>query len=149
MDIRKILWPTDLSGNAQEAQETVDALAEKHQAEVHVLYVMEDPAIHEPWYGDFDRDHIEKIQAWERDKAGQRLDDVCNRALKGCPAFFKKIALGDPAEEILKAAEREKVDLVVMTTRGRTGSFPFGSVAEKVVKNASIPVLTVPIDRSP
>ena len=145
MEIKKILWPTDLSGNAEKAQETVDSLAGKYQAEVHVLYVMEDPAIHEPWYGDFDREHIEKIQAWEREKANKRLDEVCDKALKGCPAFFKEIALGDPAEEILKTAEREKVDLVVMTTRGRTGSFPFGSVAEKVVKNGSVPVLTVPI----
>jgi nucleotide-binding universal stress UspA family protein len=148
MDIKKILWPTDLSGNAEKAQETVDFLAETHQAEVHVLYVMEDPAIHEPWYGDFDPEHIEKIQAWERDKAQKRLDEVCSRALKGCTAFFKEIALGDPGEEILKVAEREKADLVVMTTRGRTGSFPFGSVAEKVVKNASVPVLTVPIHPS-
>ncbi|MCF8061913.1 MAG: universal stress protein [Deltaproteobacteria bacterium] len=145
MEIKKILWPTDLSGNAGKAQGAVDSLAEKYQAEVHVLYVMEDPAIHEPWYGDFDREHIEKIQAWEREQAKKRLDEVCDKALKGCSALFKEIALGDPAEEILKVIERENVDLVVMTARGRTGSFPFGSVTEKVVKNASIPVLTIPI----
>lgn len=145
MEIKKILWPTDLSGNAEKAQGVVDSLADRYQAEVQVLYVMEDPAIHEPWYGEFDREHIERIQSWERDKAGKRLEEVCNKALKGCPNLHKEIALGDPAEEILKAADREKADLVVMTTRGRTGSFPFGSVTEKVVKNASVPVLTVPV----
>lgn len=145
MDIKKILWPTDLSGNAEKAQETVDSLAEKYQAEVHVLYVMEDPAIHEPWYGEFNPEHIERIQDWERTQANQRLDEVCEKALKGCPAFFKEIALGDPAEEILNTIERKQADLVVMTTRGRSGRFQFGSVTEKVVKNAPVPVLSIPV----
>ncbi len=144
MDIKRILWPTDLSGNAEKAQDTVDSLAEKYQAEVHVLYVMEDPAIHEPWYGEFNSEHIERMQDWERERANQRLDEVCEKALKGCPAFFKEVALGDPAEEILNAVERVRADLVVMATRGRTGRFQFGGVTEKVVKNAPVPVLSVP-----
>jgi nucleotide-binding universal stress UspA family protein len=148
MEIKKILWPTDLSGNAEKAQETVDSLAEKYEAEVHVLYVMEDPAIHEPWYGDFTREHIERIQAWERDRANERLAEVCDKALKGCRNVSREIALGNPAEEILKFAERENIDLVVMTSRGRTGTFPFGSVTEKVVKNAPVPVFTVPVGPS-
>jgi nucleotide-binding universal stress UspA family protein len=53
--------------------------------------------------------------------------------------------MGDPAEEILKLAEKEEVDMVVMASHGRKGRFHFGSVAEKVVKNASVPVVTVPI----
>lgn len=148
MEIKKILWPTDLSGNAEKARETVESLADKYKAEVHVLYVMEDPAIHEPWYGEFNRAHIDKIQDWEREQANKRLDEVCEKSLKGCPAAFKKIALGDPAEEILKAAEAEKADLVVMATRGRSGRFQFGSVAEKVMKNSSAPVIIVPTKRT-
>ena len=56
-----------------------------------------------------------------------------------------KILTGNPAEEIIKAARENKADLIVMGTRGRTGVdlFVFGSVAEKVVKNSKIPVLTV------
>ena len=52
--------------------------------------------------------------------------------------------MGDPAQEILKAIEREGIDIVVMATRGAKGKFGFGSVTEKVVKNASVPVVAVP-----
>lgn len=149
MEIKKILWPTDLSGNAEKAQETVRAMAQKHGAEVHLLYVMEDLGRHEPWYGDFNQEHIDKIQAWEREKAEKRLNELCETALKGCPAFFKEIALGDPAEEILKAVGKIGADAVILAAKGRTGRFAFGGVADKVVKNASVPVVTVPVDQSP
>ena len=55
------------------------------------------------------------------------------------------VLIGYAAEEILSRAEEEKVDLIVMGTHGRKGidRILFGSVAEKVVKNASMPVLTI------
>ena len=53
--------------------------------------------------------------------------------------------IGYAAEEILSRAREEKADLIVMGTHGRKGidRILFGSVAEKVVKNADMPVLTV------
>jgi nucleotide-binding universal stress UspA family protein len=51
--------------------------------------------------------------------------------------------VGDPAKEILKFIDYEKIDLVVMATHGMKAHFPFGSVTEKVVKNAKAPVLTI------
>ncbi|SPD71972.1 Universal stress family protein (fragment) [uncultured Desulfobacterium sp.] len=45
----------------------------------------------------------------------------------------------------MKLAEKENVDLIVMASRGGKGHFRFGSVAEKTVKNSSIPVVTIPI----
>lgn len=55
------------------------------------------------------------------------------------------IVIGYAAEEILACAERENADLIVMGTHGRTGidRMLFGSVAEKVVKNSVVPVLTI------
>ena len=55
------------------------------------------------------------------------------------------VLIGYAAEEILSRAEEEKVDLIVMGTHGRKGidRILFGSVAEKVVKNATMPVLTI------
>lgn len=55
------------------------------------------------------------------------------------------VVIGYAAEEILACAEREKADLIIMGTHGRTGidRMLFGSVAEKVVKNSTIPVLTI------
>jgi nucleotide-binding universal stress UspA family protein len=144
MDVRKILWPTDLSGNAEKALDYVSSLSEKYGSEVHVLYVIEQLARHEPWYGDFDTSHMEKIQDWEQKTAKKRLDEICEKFLKGCPLYIKHTAVGDPAQEILQFIEKEKVDLVVMASRGNKGYFPFGGVAEKVIKNSAVPVVTVP-----
>lgn len=73
-----------------------------------------------------------------------RLDEICENYLKGCPLYIRHIAIGDPAQEILKLIDTEKVDMVVMASNGRRGHFDFGSVAEKVVKNCPVPVVTIP-----
>jgi nucleotide-binding universal stress UspA family protein len=144
MDFQKILWPTDLSGSAQQALHYVQSLTEKYQAEIHVMYVIEDLVHHKGWYGDFEKGHIEKIIEWENKKAKERLDAICSRHLEGCPLYIKHLAVGDPAKEILNLVAKEKIDMVIMSTRGAKGNFSFGSVAEKVVKNSPVPVVTVP-----
>lgn len=144
--IEKILWPTDFSHSAQSALEYIESLATKYQAEIHVLHVVEDIAHHESWYGEFDRNHIDKIIQWEQKTGQKRLDQICSKYLDGCPLYIKHVKIGDPAEEILKLIEAEQVDMVVMTTQGEKGLFPFGSVAEKVVKTASVPVITIPVE---
>jgi len=53
--------------------------------------------------------------------------------------------VGDPAKEILKLIDKEKVDLVVMASHGAKGNFRFGSVTEKVLKNSPVPVTVVPV----
>ncbi|MEE9495794.1 MAG: universal stress protein, partial [Desulfobacterales bacterium] len=53
MEVKKILWPTDFSNSAEKALPYVTSLTQKYQAEIHVLYVIEDIAHHESWYGDF------------------------------------------------------------------------------------------------
>lgn len=145
MQFMKILWPTDFSKNAEYALPYVTSLSETFQTEVHVLYVIDELGYHGPWYGEFDRSHIEKIHEWERKKAEERLSQICEKHMQGCPLYVKHIAIGDPAQEILKLIEKEKVDLVVMSTRGRKAAFKFGSVAEKVLKNTHVPIVTIPI----
>ena len=144
MEVKKILWPTDFSKNAERALPYVTSLGERYRTEVHVVYVIQELAYHEPWYGEFDPSHIEKIHEWEEKKAQERLDEICESYLKGCPLYIRHIAIGDPAQEILKLIDTEKVDMVVMASHGRRGHFHFGSVAEKVVKNSPVPVVTIP-----
>ena len=146
MEIKRILWPTDLSSNAEKALPHISSLSQKYQAEVHILYVMEELAIHEPWYGDFDSKHIKEIQEWEYEKAGERLEKICDEYLHGCPHYVKHVAIGDPAQEILNLIGKDKIEMVVMATRGRKGAFPFGSVTEKVVKNSPVTVVTIPVN---
>lgn len=149
MDVQKILWPTDLSGSAKQALNYVQSITEKYQAEIHVMYVIEDIAHHRGLYGNFTQDHIEKIIAWENKKAKERLDDICSQYLEGCPLYIKHVAVGDPAEEILKLIDKENIDMVIISTKGTRGIFAFGSVAEKVVKNSPVPVVTVPSTGEP
>lgn len=144
MEFKKILWATDLSENARQALPYVSSLSEKYQTEVHVLYVLEEMGPFGAWYGDFDQSRFEKLQDLERQKAEETLDEICNVHLDSCPLYIRHTAIGDPASEILKLIEKEKPDVVVLTTRGRRGKFHFGSVAEKVVKHATVPVLSVP-----
>jgi nucleotide-binding universal stress UspA family protein len=122
----------------------VTSLTERYDAEIHVLFVIEDLTAHR-WYGEFEDDHIEKIIQWEEKTARKRLGQLCTDQLAGCPRYVRHVAVGEPAREILKLAADEKMDMVVMATRGTEGHFAFGSVAEKVVKNAPVPVVTIPV----
>jgi nucleotide-binding universal stress UspA family protein len=146
MEVKRILWPTDLSENASKAQPFVSSFSEKYQTEVHVLYVLEEMGPFGAWYGEFDRASIDEMQALEKKKAEERLTEICDKHLTGCPLYIRHIAVGDPAGEILKTITREKADLVVMATKGKIGRFGFGSVTEKVVKHSSVPVVSIPVD---
>ena len=146
MDVNKVLWPTDFSSSAEKALPYVTDLTQKYGAEIHVLYVIEDIAHHDGWYGDFEEDKVEKLMQYAEKSAKKRLEQVCEKYLNSCPLYIKHIAIGDPAQEILKLIDQEKVDLVVMASHGSKGNFRFGSVTEKVLKNSAVPVTTVPID---
>ena len=146
MEVKKVLWPTDFSNSSEKALPYVTSLTQKYQAEIHVLYVIEDIAHHESWYGDFDRSHVEKLMAWAQKSATKRLEQICEKYLEGCPLYIKHLAIGDPAQEILKLIDSEKVDMVVMASHGEKGHFRFGSVTEKVVKNSPVAVTTIPVE---
>ena len=146
MKIKKILWPTDFSSIAEKALPHVQTLARQNDAEIHVLYVIEDITHHESWYGDFELKRVKELMRHAQKSAQKRLEQICEKYLAGCPLYIKHIAVGDPAREILKLIDLEKVDLVVMASHGQKGSFRFGSVAEKVLKNSPVPVTTIPVE---
>jgi nucleotide-binding universal stress UspA family protein len=146
MEVKKVLWPTDFSSSAEKALPYVTDLTQKYGAEIHVLYVIEDIAHHEAWYGEFEKTHIDKLMEWADKSARKRLEQVCEKYLNSCPLYVKHIAVGDPAQEILKLIDEEKVDLVVLASHGAQGNFRFGSVTEKVLKNSPVPVTTIPVE---
>ncbi|MEJ5359791.1 MAG: universal stress protein [Desulfobacterales bacterium] len=146
MDVKKILWPTDFSSTSQKALPHVKSLTQQYGAEIHVLYVIEDIAHHEGWYGAFEEKRVKELMEHAQKTATQRLSQICEKYLEGCPLYIKHVAVGDPAQEILKKIDREKVDLVVMTSHGEKGNFRFGSVTEKVLKHSPVPVTVIPVD---
>lgn len=149
MKRKKILWPTDFSGRAKHALKYIRSLVESEDAEIHVMYVITDFAHHRGLYGNFEEEHREKIYEWEFKKAQERLDAICAQELAGCPLYIKHVAVGDPAVEILKAAQSEGIDLIVLATRGTSGDFQTGSVAEKVIRESSTAVVMVPSTGEP
>jgi len=145
MEFKRILWPTDLSENAARALPVVNAISQKYQSEIHVVYVLEEMGNFGAWYGEYERSQIDKIREWEKTTAETRLNELCENHLKGCPLYIRHISVGDPAREILRLIDKEKADLVVMTARGRKGHFEFGAVAERIVKNSPVPTLIIPV----
>lgn len=143
MQIKTILFPTDFSQGARAAMDYALSLAKDYNARLILLYVMQDISIAE-WYipsavsvadmiEDMEKSAWKEMEKW-RAEAQARLNDV-----------EKMVARGVPFVEIIKTAKEKGVDLIVIGTHGRTGidHMLFGSTAEKVVRKAPCPVLTV------
>lgn len=147
MTFKKILVPVDFSPSSKLALDYALALAEKFQASIEVLHCWEVPAYLRPdltvWSGEVSvtlADHARR----EAEKGMQEfLAD--SRPKSGGPALASRIASGAPYSTILTAIDETGSDLVVMGTHGRTGlsHLVLGSVAEKVVRHARCPVMTV------
>lgn len=146
MEVRTILWPTDLSKNSIKAAKHVSSLAQKYQAKVILLYVGVDLMSHFRAYGNPSEDQLEHFQNWELKQAKKHLEAVCEKELKSCPNIQVKLVQGDAAAEILKAVKEDKADMVVLTSHGRgheeldQKSADFGSVAQKVMAKSPVPV---------
>jgi len=147
MEVRTILWPTDLSKNSLKAAKHVSSLAEKYQAKVILMYVGVDLMSYFPAWGNYPSgDQLEHFQGWELKQAKKQLESVCAQELKACPNIEVKLVQGDAAAEILKAIKETGADMVVLTTHGRgqkdldQKSADFGSVAKKVMANSPAPV---------
>jgi nucleotide-binding universal stress UspA family protein len=154
MEVRTILWPTDLSKNSIKAAKHVESLAQKYQAKVILLYVGVDLKSHFGAYGEPSEEHLRHFHKFEMDHARKKLESVCDKELKTCPALEVRLVQGDAATEILKAVKKEKADMVVITTHGRGAeevdriTAEFGSVAKKVIAKSPVPVhLVNPLKR--
>ncbi len=87
----------------------------------------------------------DQIRTTPEDVAQQRIDSVDPGAGDRGVELHSHIRDGQPAETILKTIGEQAIDLVVMGTHGRTGvERILGSVAEEVVRESPVPVLTVP-----
>jgi nucleotide-binding universal stress UspA family protein len=143
MKIKKVLFPCDLTENAAKILPYVLTFSEKFHSTIYLLHVVRDL---QKW-GKLYVPHpsLDTAQREALEGAEKVLGTICDEQMKGCPNFQRKIVSGDPATEILKSIDSERIDLVVMGTHGRKGleSTIFGSVAESVVKKSPVPVLVV------
>jgi nucleotide-binding universal stress UspA family protein len=143
VEIKKILFPCDFTKNSEKILSYVRSMAEKYDSTIYLLHVVQDLR---QWgltyvpHASLDVDQKKVLQGADR-----LMDRICEEQLESCPNFQRRIVAGDPAEEIIKFIESEGIDLVIMGTHGRKGleKALFGSVAAKVVRSSSAPVLTV------
>uniref|UniRef100_A0A7C2NXA6 Universal stress protein n=1 Tax=Schlesneria paludicola TaxID=360056 RepID=A0A7C2NXA6_9PLAN len=142
--IKKVLFPTDLSDSAAEAQLYACALAEQFGAELHVLSVLQDvslmsPDPNMPWV--IPASSLEEVRK-SLETALAKIPDPNWAAGK---SVQRVIRVGAPYVEIIKYAEEQDVDVIVVGTQGRSGlsHLLLGSTAEKVVRKSPCPVLTV------
>ena len=149
--IKKILYATDLSKNSVYAFYYAVDIAKKHDAEIIILHSIEPMStrafgtLTEKVHHDQQKTSIEVIQ--------NRLQKFCEKVEEKssltCVALVTKILVqvGYPVEEILKAAEEEKCDLIVLGNHGKgflQQAF-LGSVSRSVLDRTRKPVLIVPL----
>ena len=146
VEIKKILFPIDLTENSSKILPYVLSMSEKYNAMIYLLHVIEDVRLgYKVYFSHVTHPSLSVFQKEVVGIAGKAIERVCEEQLQGCPNFQKRIVSGDPVAEILKTIEGENIDLVVMGTHGRKGleHVIFGSVAENVVKKSPVPVLVV------
>ncbi|RQG93803.1 universal stress protein [Natrarchaeobius chitinivorans] len=132
-----LLLATDGSDGARRATQHAVSLANRLDATVHVLSVVEEgphsSEKRDELRSDPEQEATEAVEAAERVATAEGVD------------VTTAIRSGVPQEEILDAADATGADLIVVGTVGRTGldQLIVGSVAEEVVRHATVPVVTV------
>ncbi|RJP68526.1 MAG: universal stress protein [Candidatus Abyssobacteria bacterium SURF_17] len=144
INIERILFPTDFSEHSKHAFHYALSFAKEYNAKLYMLHVIEDiqylanaymfdvPIM--PSFADMEQNRLKEMQEF--------IDrEVTDATLK----IEKVVRRGRPFIEIIQMARDEKIDLIVIATHGRGGleHVVFGSVAEKVVRKAPCPVLSI------
>ncbi len=144
--IERILWPTDFSDESKRALPLVNQMARQFNAHVHILNVLPDlpPMAASPGH-DGPLAMTEYMESME-EHANETLDELLDTAIADDVEATATVRPGSPAHQIAEIAESENIDLIVIATHGKTGlkRYVVGSVAEKVVRLAPCPVLSVP-----
>ena len=143
MEIKKILFPIDLTANSSKILPYVLSISEKYNSAIYLLHVVQDLLRWGHLY--VPHTSMERFQKEAAEGAEKAMQRICDDQLHSCPNFQRRIVSGDPVTEILNTIESENIDLVIMGTHGRKGleHALFGSVAENVVKRSTVPVLTI------
>ena len=148
-EFKKVLCPVDLAADAGTVAEEAASLARSLGAELVLLHVMAEPAfaLGDPLLSPIDSagytlPPLAEEYRIEMDRRLHRLGDKVRAS--GVPVSTRLVR-GATHEAIVSAADSEQADLIVMSTHGRTGlqHFLLGSVTERVVRTAKVPVMTL------
>ena len=156
--IKNILYATDLSKNSAYAFRYAVNSAQKHDAKIHILHVIETlPASTEGLLTQYiGEDKLRKMRKETEghllERIKERLRQFAEKELKRDPKTLRKVASidvvsGNPAAQILRKAEELDADVVIMGTHGKgVISHAFlGSVSEQVLHRIRKPVFIIPL----
>jgi universal stress protein A len=144
LEIRTILAPTDFSPHSERAVRYACGLAQRLGSELHLLHVLSEivPAGPDPLLMPV---MPPEYYQENEDRSRETLSKLIQPDWGTPRSVITAVRWGSPVEVISAYAEDQKIDLIVIATHGRTGlSHVFlGSVAERIVREAPCPVLTI------
>jgi nucleotide-binding universal stress UspA family protein len=145
LPFEKIICSTDFSDPSFEGLKVADELAGHFGAQVILLHVIT-PMPTMPGAGAPTGFHIPPVLKEMEVKATEELERVKAEKLSKSSDTRAMVVYGKPAHEIVRIAEEEKADMIVIATHGQSGwkRLISGSVTERVIRMASCPVLAVP-----
>ncbi len=141
--IHSILVPIDFSVHSKNALKYAVPMARRFGATIHLIYVVE-PTVYPADLG-FGQVVLPGVEDELRDKGGEELQSLIRKEIGRTVTSSWAVRTGNPHQEILREAEERGVDLIVVATHGHSGveHMLFGSTADRVVRHAKCPVLTV------
>jgi nucleotide-binding universal stress UspA family protein len=144
VSVQHVLLATDFSEASAAALEYAKAIAKAFGARIHVLHVLEDLAAH-AWTTEVYVAALPGVHEEMERQARERLAAVFTPEEQASYSVTTELRTGSPFVEVVRYAREEKIDLIVMGTHGRgpIAHMLLGSVAERVVRKAPCPVLTV------
>ncbi len=143
LPLKQILSPVDFSEASRAALRHATELASHFQAELCVLHVV--APVPTPLLASDYSFHVPKYEEVLRDDSQERLKEIIEEQIEKQVLARSLVAYGVAADEIVRVATEQSMDLIVIATHGLTGwrHLVFGSVAERVVRTAPCPVLTI------
>ncbi|MGV8056840.1 MAG: universal stress protein [Smithellaceae bacterium] len=144
MEIKKIVFATDFSAGSNYTAHYAAEMARRYGAKLYVIHVIQDMGKMTAWYAP--KVNMKELQKTMEEKSQQELQLCCTEGFGDLKNVEYRLLKGVPYEQILNFQQENKVDVIVIGTIGghNTGKKnAFGSTADRVVKNARCPVLTV------
>ena len=139
----KILFALDFSENSEHAFAYAISMAKNFNARLIILHIIQEPVDLSGFYVP----HIsfENLEKEIKEGAEKMMENFCAKMITDFSNYETVVVAGIPYQVILRKAVDENVSLIVMGTQGRKGidHLLFGSNAERVVRSAKCPVLTV------
>lgn len=143
--IKKILFATDFSDNSKYALTYAISFAKQYDAMLYILHVIQQPSYPLGMYAEISFDAMDKFSRNISEAVEKEMKAMREKDLQGFTKYECLVVQGTPFLEILRTAKEKEADLIIVGTHGRTGldHVLFGSTAERVVRRAPCPVLSV------